>query len=115
MSYFNIGGNSGYAFGAIVTSLLVHPLGLVGGLLAMVPVLIAAFALTRLVPYLRELKPEPGASTHGRGDDRRRAMALLGGGDRAAQHRLVHAARLRAALGGVARDIRRPTAAGCSS
>ena len=79
MSYFNIGGNSGYAFGAYVTSLLVHPLGLVGGLFAMVPVLIASFALTRLVPYLRILKPGHGASTYARGDDRRQAMALLGG------------------------------------
>jgi MFS transporter, FSR family, fosmidomycin resistance protein len=79
MSYFNIGGNSGYAFGAIVTSLLVHPFGLVGGLFAMVPVLLTASALTRLVPYLRGLKPDPGASMHVRGDDRRRAMALLGG------------------------------------
>ena len=79
MSYFNIGGNSGYAFGAFVTSLLVHPFGLVGGLLTMIPVLITAFGLTRLVPYLRGLKPEPGASSHARGDDRRGAMALLGG------------------------------------
>jgi FSR family fosmidomycin resistance protein-like MFS transporter len=78
MSYFNIGGNSGYAFGAYATSLLVHPLGLVGGLLVMVPVLLTSFALIRVIPYLRILKPEHGTSTYARGDDRRRAMVLLG-------------------------------------
>lgn len=79
MSYFNIGGNSGYAFGAYATSLLVQPLGLVGGLLAMVPVLLTSFALIRVIPYLHVLRPEHGTSTYARGDDRRRAMALLGG------------------------------------
>ena len=78
MSYFNIGGNAGYAFGAFVTSLLVHPFGLVGGMLAMVPVVIASFALTRLIPHLRRLRPERSTSPYVRGDDRRSAMALLG-------------------------------------
>ena len=78
MSYFNIGGNSGYAFGAYVTALLVRPLGLVGGLLAMIPVLVAAFVLTRLMPQLRALKPKIGASRAAVGEDRRGAMALLG-------------------------------------
>src|SRR5262249_30802371 len=36
MSYFNIGGNLGYALGAFVTGLLVVRVGLVGGLLAMI-------------------------------------------------------------------------------
>ena len=78
MSYFNIGGNSGYAFGAYVTALLVRPLGLVGGLVAMIPELIAAFVLTRLLPQLRALKPKVGASREAIGEDRRGAMALLG-------------------------------------
>ena len=78
MSYFNIGGNSGYAFGAYVTALLVRPLGLVGGLVAMIPVLIAAFVLTRVMPQLRSLKPKSGASRGAVGEDRRGAMALLG-------------------------------------
>jgi FSR family fosmidomycin resistance protein-like MFS transporter len=79
MSYFNIGGNSGYAFGAYVTGLLVESLGLGwGGLLATFPVLIVAFALIRLLPSLELLKPDAGAARHVRGDDRRRAMALLG-------------------------------------
>ncbi len=78
MSYFNIGGNAGYAGGAIVTSLLVHPFGLAGGLLAMVPVLLASLALTRVIPRLRLLRPERDTSALVRGDDRRGAMALLG-------------------------------------
>jgi MFS transporter, FSR family, fosmidomycin resistance protein len=78
MSYFNIGGNSGYAFGAYVTALLVRPLGLVGGLVAMIPVLLGAFVLTRLMPQLRALKPKIGASRAAVGEDRRGAMALLG-------------------------------------
>lgn len=78
MSYFNIGGNTGYALGAIVTTPLVVWLGLRGGLLAVVPVLLASVALSRVLPYLRELHPERRASVAPRGDDRRRAMALLG-------------------------------------
>ena len=78
MSYFNIGGNSGYAFGAYATGLLVRPLGLVGGLVAMIPVLVVSFVLIRLMPQLRALKPESRATKLVRGDDRRGAMALLG-------------------------------------
>ena len=78
MSYFNIGGNSGYALGAYATGLLVRPLGLVGGLVAMIPVLVVSFVLIRLMPQLRALKPVGRASVLVRGDDRRGAMALLG-------------------------------------
>ncbi len=78
MSYFNIGGNSGYAFGAYATGLLVRPLGLVGGLIVMLPVLLTSFWLIRLLPQLRPLKPASSASKLVRGDDRRGAMALLG-------------------------------------
>ena len=78
MSYFNTGGNAGYALGAFVTGQLVVWLGLVGGLVAMVPVFIASLALVRVVPHLAKLAPEQGGSAMGRGDDRRRAMALLG-------------------------------------
>src|ERR1044072_8297913 len=38
MSYFNIGGNTGYALGAFVTGVLVAAVGFGGGLLAMLPV-----------------------------------------------------------------------------
>jgi len=78
MSYFNTGGNAGYALGAFVTGQLVVWLGLVGGLVAMVPVFIASLALVRVVPHLAKLAPEQGDTAMGRGDDRRRAMALLG-------------------------------------
>jgi FSR family fosmidomycin resistance protein-like MFS transporter len=77
MSYFNIGGNSGYAFGAFATGLLVGWLGLVGGLLAVIPVFAASFALARVLPELRALQPERTASMQG-GDDDHRAMAVLG-------------------------------------
>jgi FSR family fosmidomycin resistance protein-like MFS transporter len=78
MSYFNIGGNSGYALGAFVTGLLVHWIGLGGGLLAMIPVLAASLALVRLLPALSELRPDRDARSLRRGDDQRGAMALLG-------------------------------------
>jgi MFS transporter, FSR family, fosmidomycin resistance protein len=78
MSYFNIGGNTGYALGAFATGQLVVWLGLVGGLLAMVPVLLAALGLARIVPHLSGLTPETDGDSYERGDDRRRAMALLG-------------------------------------
>src|SRR5947208_2961993 len=78
MSYFNIGGNTGYALGAFVTGQLVVWLGLSGGLLAMVPVLLAALGLVRIVPHLSGLASETKATVTGRSDDRGRAMALLG-------------------------------------
>jgi FSR family fosmidomycin resistance protein-like MFS transporter len=78
MSYFNTGGNAGYALGAFVTGQLVVWLGLVGGLVAMVPVFVASLALIRVVPRLALLAPETLHTGMHRGDDRRRAMALLG-------------------------------------
>src|SRR3954449_9929944 len=77
MSYFNTGGNAGYALGAFATGQLVVWLGLVGGLVAMVPVLLISLALFRLAPHFAELKPEVAEGTYRRGDDRRRAMAML--------------------------------------
>jgi len=79
MSYFNIGGNTGYAVGAFTIAVFVHWLGLGGGLLAMVPVLVVSFALLRQLPSLAELRPEHGVAVAHEGDDRRDAMALLGG------------------------------------
>ncbi|MBA3844539.1 MAG: MFS transporter [Actinobacteria bacterium] len=78
MSYFNSGGNAGYALGAFATGQLVVWLGLVGGLVAMVPVLLVSLALVRVVPHLSQLAPEAGVTAFDRGDDRRRAMAMLG-------------------------------------
>jgi len=78
MAYFNSGGNAGYALGAFATGQLVVWLGLVGGLVAMVPVALASLGLARVVPHLSGLKPELDDTAYQRGDDRRRAMALLG-------------------------------------
>src|SRR3954454_271693 len=78
MSYFNIGGNTGFALGAFVTGLLVAAVGLPGGLLAMIPVAVAAAILLRRVPELAALVPAPTTGVDPRGDDDRRAMALLG-------------------------------------
>ncbi|MGH3261437.1 MAG: MFS transporter, partial [Trebonia sp.] len=43
----------------------------------MVPVLLVALGLVRAMPYFSRLTPEPGGVSYERGDDRRRAMALL--------------------------------------
>ena len=77
MSYFNIGGNTGYALGPIVVTPLVVWLGLRGGALAMLPVLVIAVVLLRTAPSLERVVP---ASTERRletGDDDVRAMTLL--------------------------------------
>src|SRR6476646_7639720 len=73
MAYFNSGGNAGYALGAFVTGQLVVWLGLVGGVIAMVPVALISLALLRLVPRFAQLKPATDTSGLRRGDDRRRA------------------------------------------
>jgi MFS transporter, FSR family, fosmidomycin resistance protein len=78
MSYFNIGGNTGYALGAFVTGLLVAALGLGGGLLAMVPVAVIAGLLFRLIPEFARLAPDRAEHARREGEDDRRAMALLG-------------------------------------
>lgn len=77
MSLFNIGGNSGYALGPIVVTPLVLWLGLAGGLVAMLPVVVAAVLLQRLLPALRPLVPDipERDAVHGRDD--LRAMTLL--------------------------------------
>jgi len=78
MAYFNSGGNAGYALGAFATGQLVVWLGLVGGLLAMIPVVITALALARAVPALSRLEPTAEAAGSDLGEDSPRAMALLG-------------------------------------
>jgi len=79
MSLFNIGGNAGYALGAIVATPLVLWLGLgAGGLLASLPVLVGAAVLARGLPYLERLRPgAPNGASRPTGDDRVGAMALL--------------------------------------
>ena len=78
MAYFNSGGNAGYALGAFATGQLVVWLGLVGGVVAMIPVLLVAVGLARVMPHLSTLQPVDRDIAYVRGDDRRRAMALLG-------------------------------------
>jgi FSR family fosmidomycin resistance protein-like MFS transporter len=78
MSYFNIGGNTGYALGAIVVTPLVLWLGLVGGLLAMIPLLVAALVLLLALPSLRLLAPTGAVRREAQGEDDVRATVLLG-------------------------------------
>lgn len=78
MSYFNIGGNTGYALGAFVTGLFVAAIGMGGGLLAMLPVAIVAMFLMRVTPRFATLAPTSSAAAEARGEDDRHAMALLG-------------------------------------
>lgn len=78
MSYFNIGGNTGYALGAFVTGVLIAAIGLGGGLVAMVPVAIVAAFLLRLTPKFAALAPSSSSHSEARGEDDRHAMALLG-------------------------------------
>ena len=77
MSYFNIGGNSGYALAPILITPLAIWLGLEGGLLAMVPVVAFSFVLLRMLPSLRRLAPTPGTRRAAVGTDDVRAMVLL--------------------------------------
>jgi len=80
MSVFSVGGNIGYALGAIVTTPIVVGLGLTGGLLLMIPCLLVAGLLLRLVPFLLSLEPgERGAARPGAfaGKDRPGAIVLL--------------------------------------
>jgi FSR family fosmidomycin resistance protein-like MFS transporter len=79
MSLFNIGGNTGYALGPIVVTPLVLWLGLAGGLLAMIPVLVVALVLLRVLPYLRRLHPDETGRTGPVGEDDVPAMWILGG------------------------------------
>ena len=78
MSYFNVGGNTGYAVGAFATGELVVALGFGGGALAMVAVLAAGIGLVRVVPHLATLERGGREAIDLGGDDDRRGMALLG-------------------------------------
>jgi FSR family fosmidomycin resistance protein-like MFS transporter len=56
MSLFSVGGNIGYALGALVTTPIVVALGLEGGLLLMVPCLLVGAMLLRVAAYLLALQ-----------------------------------------------------------
>jgi FSR family fosmidomycin resistance protein-like MFS transporter len=77
MSYFNVGGNTGYALGAFATGQLVVWLGLAGALVAMAPVVAVSLALARELPVIRRLR-ESGGYAIGGGVDRRSGMTMLG-------------------------------------
>src|SRR6266566_1892418 len=78
MSLFSIGGNVGFALGAVVATPLVLALGLSGGLLLAVPGLLAAAILLAVVPFLRGFAPENQAEARaGAGENRRGPLALL--------------------------------------
>ena len=78
MSLFSIGGNVGFALGAVVATPLVLALGLSGGLLLAVPGLAAAAILIAVIPFLRGFAPENQAEARaGAGENRRGPLALL--------------------------------------
>jgi FSR family fosmidomycin resistance protein-like MFS transporter len=77
MSYFNVGGNTGYALGALATGQLVVSVGLWGGLLVMVPVFGASLVLARFMPALSELRPTRSSASDSSDPDQRGAMGLL--------------------------------------
>ena len=77
MSYFNIGGNTGYALGPIVVTPFVVWLGLRGGTIAMLPVLVLAFVILRLLPQLGRVAPASTKRRLDEGEDDPRAMVLL--------------------------------------
>jgi FSR family fosmidomycin resistance protein-like MFS transporter len=77
MSYFNIGGNTGYALGPIVVTPLVVWLGLRGGTIALLPVLVLAFVILRALPQLGRVAPKSTERRRHEGEDDVRAMTLL--------------------------------------
>ena len=78
MSLFSIGGNVGFALGAVVATPLVLALGLSGGLLLAVPGLVAAAILLAVIPFLRGFAPENQAEARaGAGENRRGPLSLL--------------------------------------
>ena len=100
MSYFNIGGNSGYALGADPDhAARASGSASTGGLLAMVPVV--AFSLVLLACSRRCGVSRPDARRAAGGGRRGRrpgAWSLLVARDRAAERRVVRAARVRPAV-----------------
>jgi FSR family fosmidomycin resistance protein-like MFS transporter len=77
MSAFSIGGNVGYALGAVCATPIVLWLGLRGALLLAVPPLAAAALLATSMRYLRGFQPDRAAHDEHRGPTDRRALTLL--------------------------------------
>jgi FSR family fosmidomycin resistance protein-like MFS transporter len=77
MSLFSVGGNLGFGLGALASALLIHGLGLHGGLLIAAPGLVAAAILFSVRSYLLGFVPDRETIRRGRGDDDYRALGLL--------------------------------------
>ena len=100
MSYFNIGGNTGYALGPIVVTPLVLWLGLERRSARDDPgARLRGGRCCGRCPTLRRIVPAATARRAAQGEDDVRAMSLLAVVIALAQRRVVRAAHLRAALG----------------
>jgi FSR family fosmidomycin resistance protein-like MFS transporter len=77
MSLFSIGGNLGFGLGALAAALLVHALGLGGGLLLAVPCVAVSAALFSLRGYLLGFVPDRETKERVQGEDDPRALGLL--------------------------------------
>jgi FSR family fosmidomycin resistance protein-like MFS transporter len=77
MSLFSVGGNIGYALGALVTTPIVLALGLEGGLLLMVPCLVVAAMLLRAATYLLALEAHEARAATAASTEKERPGALV--------------------------------------
>jgi FSR family fosmidomycin resistance protein-like MFS transporter len=77
MSLFSVGGNLGFGLGALAAALLVHALGLGGGLLLALPSLAVAAVLLSLRGYLLGFAPDRDTVRRGGWEDDRRALGIL--------------------------------------
>jgi FSR family fosmidomycin resistance protein-like MFS transporter len=77
MSAFSVGGNLGFALGAIVATPLVVWFGLRGGLLLALPCLAIAALLLAVTPYLRTFVPARSVRAEAAGEDQVGALVLL--------------------------------------
>src|SRR6476659_3675443 len=77
MAFFSFGGNLGFGLGALAAALLVHALGLGGGLLLAVPCLIVAAVLLGLRGYLLGFVPDRETRARVAGEDDVRSLVLL--------------------------------------
>jgi FSR family fosmidomycin resistance protein-like MFS transporter len=77
MAFFSVGGNIGFGLGALAAAVLVHALGLGGGLMLAVPCLAAAAVLFSLRGYLLGFVPDRETARREAGEDDTRALGLL--------------------------------------
>jgi MFS transporter, FSR family, fosmidomycin resistance protein len=77
MAWFSIGGNLGFAFGPIATTVVVAAYDLRGGLILAIPGLAVAVALVVGASYLRSFAPDAATARVASGRDDPYAMKLL--------------------------------------